>query len=82
MLLEDITRLVLEGKGGNYRLVGTEWQLQTPEGWQRVPNPMNQVWDAAMQLRDALGDHMERKPFITVNGAEKLGQWGGGIMYH
>ena len=36
MLLEDITRLVLEGKGGNYRLVGTEWQLQSkvdPTSW-------------------------------------------------
>ena len=64
LLLIDVARIAVEVKGGNYRLDGTEWQLQTPTGWERVSNPLTQAWESSMQLRDALGERLEHKPFI------------------
>ena len=64
ILLTDGARFGVEVKGNSYRLDGTEWQLQTTEGWERQPNPLTQVWDASMQMRDGLGDRLEHKPFI------------------
>ncbi len=64
VLLEGAARIGIELKGGLYRLVGGEWQLLTPEGWQKVPNPISQLWDAAMGLRDTLGERLNHKSFI------------------
>ena len=65
VLLEGLAHLAMEFKGGQHRIVGTEWQLRTPTGWEKESNPLTQVWDAAMEVRDALGEHTARKPFLV-----------------
>ncbi len=70
ILLTDGARFGVEVKGNSCRLDGTEWQLQTTEGWERQPNPLTQVWNASMQMRDGLGDRLEHKPFIIPIGPE------------
>ena len=63
-LLTDVARFGIEVKGSRYKLDGTAWQRQTSEGWEPAPNPLTQTKDASMQMRDALGEHLEHRPFI------------------
>ena len=64
ILLTNGARFGIEVKGSSYCLDGTEWQRQTSEGFEKEPNPLTQVWDASMQMRDALSERLDYKPFI------------------
>ena len=64
VLLTDVARFGIEAKGGHYKLDGTAWRRQTSDGWEPAPNPLTQSRDASMQMRDALGEHLDHPPFI------------------
>ena len=57
-LLEQLGLLGIEVKGG-------QWQLLTPGGWVQPPNPLSQLGNAAMGLRDTLGERLNHKSFIV-----------------
>ena len=63
-LLTDVARFGIEVKGSPHRLDGTAWQRKTADGWEPAPNPLTQTLDSAMQMRDALGEYLEHRPFI------------------
>ena len=63
--LEGIGRLAIEVKGGQYRLCQGEWMLSTPDGDEPKDNPVRQLWDGAMSLRDCIGGRVGQKPFIV-----------------
>ena len=63
-LLTDVARFGIEVKGGHYKLDGTAWKREKADGWEPAPNLLTQVRDASMQMRDALGEHLDHPPFI------------------
>ena len=66
--LEDRARFGLQVKGGPYSVDGTVWTLHTAHRAEQAPCPLTQTWNAAIAVRDALGDH------AALGGVSRAGQ--------
>lgn len=64
--LQNVARVALEVKGGRYCAAGGEWFLEGPGGAMPKDNPLLQAWDAAMGLRNFLGERLGQRhcPFV------------------
>ena len=52
--IEDVARIAMQVKGGQYRIDRGSWYLATPDGEDKKPTPAKQTWDTALQLHDFL----------------------------
>ena len=62
--LEDVARVGLQVKGGQYTNLNGVWRLHTGIDAEIVTCPLKQTWDAAISIRDAVKDRLHRKIFI------------------
>ena len=56
----------LQVKGGQYRIQGGDWYLETDEGPEYTPSLIRLTWDSAMAVRDSLKEKLDRKVFILA----------------
>ena len=65
--LQDVARIAMQVKGGQYRIERGSWYLATPSGEEKKPTPAKQTWDAALQLHDFLQERIggSRNPFMV-----------------
>ena len=65
--LEDVARIAMQVKGGQYRIERGSWYLATLCGQEKKPTPAKQTWDAALQLHDFLQESIDdgRNPFVV-----------------
>ena len=64
---QDVARIAMQVKGGQYRIERGSWYLSTPSGEEKKPTPAKQTWDAALQLHDFLQERIDdgRNPFVV-----------------
>ena len=64
--LQDVARIAMQVKGGQYRIERGSWYLATPTGEEKASTPAKQCWDAALQLHDYLQERINgsRNPFV------------------
>ena len=67
ILLEDVARIAMQVKGGQYRIERGVWYLTTPGGEEKKSTPAKQTWEAALHLHDFLQERIQgnRNPFIV-----------------
>ena len=66
--LQNVARMTLEVKGGDYTIEGCQWFLAGPGGSSPKPNPLFQAWDGAMALRSFIGERLGTPwcPFVLA----------------
>ena len=66
IIMDDVGHLGLQVKGGHYIIDSAAWQRIKPDGsLEPVSCPLTNTWDAAMQMRQAIYDALNRKVFVV-----------------
>ena len=65
-LIQDKVVVCMQVKGGQYRVEGGDWYLETDNGLEYTPCPMKLTWDSAMAVRDFLKERIGRKIFMVA----------------
>ena len=65
--LEDVARIVMQVKGGQYRIERGIWYLSAPDGEEKKSTPAKQTWESALQFNRFLQEKIEgnRNPFVV-----------------
>ena len=64
VIIQDKAVVCMQVKGGEYRIIGGDWHLETDEGLEYVRDPLKLTWDGAMAVRDYLKEKIGRKIFM------------------
>ncbi len=64
VIIQDKAVVCMQVKGGDYRIIGGDWHLETDEGTEYVQDPLKLTWDSAMAVRDFLKEKIGRKVFM------------------
>ena len=65
--LQDVARIAMQVKGGQYRVDRGVWYLTTSTGEEKKTTPAKQAWEAALQFHDYLQERIQgvRNPFVV-----------------